>query len=272
MMGSSAPSGYFDDRSMIRRVHREPIVALSGPRALLMQAAHPVAFAGFFQSTGALDDPHARLRRTANVLRLITYGSGQAADLATARVRAVHRRVRGRLSEPSGRFPAGTQWAADDPDLLLWIIATLVDSALLVHDRYVGGLARAERQAYWEDYRVVGALFGLRPSDMPPSIEGLETYIEDMLDGDTLQVSPAARELAIEIVLQPPVPLRVRPLLELANFVTIGLLPGTIRRQYGFGWDPVRGLMLRVGAEYSKRLLMPMLPQRVRYATARGAG
>lgn len=270
MKGSSAASGYFDDRSMIRRVHREPIVALSGPRALLMQAAHPVAFAGFFQSTGDLDDPHARLRRTAKVLRLITYGSAQAADVATARVRAVHGRVRGRLSEPTGRFPAGTPWAANDPDLLLWIIATLVESALVVHDRYVGGLARAERQAYWEDYRVVGALFGLRPTDMPPSIEELEAYLGDMLCGDTLCVSPAARELAIEIVLRPPVPLRVRPLLELANFITIGLLPGTIRRQYGFGWDPVRGLMLRAGAEYSKRVLMPMLPRRARYASVGG--
>ena len=44
-------SGYFTDESMIRRVHREHVVALSGARALLMQAAHPVAFAGFFMST-----------------------------------------------------------------------------------------------------------------------------------------------------------------------------------------------------------------------------
>src|SRR5436305_1639690 len=159
---------------MIRRVHREQIIALSGPRALLMQAAHPVAFAGFFMSTGALEDPYARLRRTANVLHLITYGKRAAADRATARVRAVHRRVQGNLAEPAGRFPAGTPWAADDPDLLLWIIATLVDSALLVHDRYVGRLSPDERQAYWDDYRVVGSLFGLRDRDMPATIDDFE--------------------------------------------------------------------------------------------------
>ena len=60
-----------------------------------MQAAHPVAFAGFFMSTGALDEPYERLRRTANVLHLVTYGSRAAADQATARVRTVRRRVRG---------------------------------------------------------------------------------------------------------------------------------------------------------------------------------
>jgi uncharacterized protein (DUF2236 family) len=256
---------------MIRRVHREQIVALSGPRALLMQAAHPVAFAGFFMSTGALDDPYARLRRTANVLHLITYGERAAADRATARVRAVHRRVRGRLTEPAGRFPAGTPWAADDPELLLWIIATLVDSALLVHDRYVGPLTRDERQAYWDDYRVVGGLFGLAERDMPRTIDDFEAYMYDTLCGGDLHVSPEARRLAIEIVLKPPVPLQARPLLELANFITVGLLPADIRRQYGLNWDPVRGLMLRFGAEYTRRVLVPVLPRRVRYATARAA-
>jgi uncharacterized protein (DUF2236 family) len=265
------PPCYFDDHSMIRRVHRQRIIALSGPRALLLQAAHPVAFAGFFMSTGDLGDPYARLRRTANVLHLITYGDRAAADRATARVRAVHSRVRGELAEPAGRFPAGTPWAADDPELLLWIIATLVDSALLVHQRYVGAFSRRERQDYWDDYRLVGGLFGLGHSDMPASIEDFEAYMHDMLEGDTLHVSEAARELAIEIVLRPPVPRQVRPLLELANFITVGLLPGRIRRQYDLGWDPVRGLMLRVGAEYTKRVLVPVLPRRVRYATARRA-
>ncbi|MGA2928789.1 MAG: oxygenase MpaB family protein [Solirubrobacteraceae bacterium] len=262
-------TGYFTDESIIRRVHREHTLALSGPRALLMQAAHPVAFAGFFMSTGALDDPYARLRRTATVLNTIAFGERSRADEATARVRAVHGRVRGRLPEPVGRFPAGTPWAADDPELLLWILATLADSGLLVYERYVGGLRRQEREAYWSDYRLVGSLFGLREPDMPPTIGRLRSYMREMLSGDMLHVSPQARELAIEIVLRPPVPLRARPLLELANFVTIGLLPAPLRRQYGLGWDPIRGLALRVGAEYTKRVLVPVLPRRVRYSRAR---
>src|SRR6478609_5393361 len=119
--------GYFEDHSLIRRVQREHVSELAGPRALLMQAAHPVAFAGFFASTGALADPYARLRRTADVIDAVVFGEREAADAATARVRRVHGRFRGRLAEPAGPFPAGTPWAADDPDLLLWIIATLAD-------------------------------------------------------------------------------------------------------------------------------------------------
>ena len=56
---------YFDDSSLLRQVVSHRLTALSGPRALLVMAAHPVAFAGFFAHTGALDDPYARLQRTA---------------------------------------------------------------------------------------------------------------------------------------------------------------------------------------------------------------
>ena len=155
---------YFDDTSMLRRVHREFAVALSGPRALLMQAAHPVAFEGFFAHSGALDEPYERLRRTAEVMNTIGFGSRADADRATRRVRAMHSKIRGELERPAGRFPAGTPFAADDPELLLWVLATLVDSALVFYDRYVASLSHAERDAYWQDYRVVGGLFGLRGS------------------------------------------------------------------------------------------------------------
>jgi uncharacterized protein (DUF2236 family) len=236
-----------------------------------MQAAHPVAFAGFFMSTGALEDPYPRLRRTAAVLHTITFGERVDADHATARVREVHRRVRGRLADSVGHFPAGTPWAADDPALLLWIIATLADSGLLVYQRYVRALTREERQSYWSDYRVMGRLFGLAGQDMPESIEEFESYMRGMLGGDLLHVSPAARELGIGIVMHPPVPLKARPLLELANFITVGLLPAKLRAEYGLRWDPVRGLVLRAGAEYTKRLLVPALPARVRYGSAQAA-
>jgi uncharacterized protein (DUF2236 family) len=258
-------SGYFNDDSMIRRVHREHVVGLGGARALLMQAAHPVAFTGFFMSTGALDEPYARLQRTARTLDTIMFGEREAADRVTSAVRRMHGRARGTLPETVGRFPAGTAWAADDPALLLWIIATLADSGALVYGRYVRPLSRRELDAYWNDWRVVGGLFGLAREEMPIDWAGLRAYVRAMLHGDVLHVSPQARELGVEIVLHPPVPLGARPALELANFVIIGLLPGKLRRQYGLGWDPVRAMLLRAGAESTRRLLIPVLPGRLRF-------
>jgi uncharacterized protein (DUF2236 family) len=261
---------YFTDDSLLRRVHREKAVALSGPRALLMMAAHPVAFEGFFMATGSLGDPYERLRRTAGVMDAIAWGAKADADRMTRRVRAMHARARGTLPRAAGRFPAGTPWAADDPALLLWIVACLVDSAVLVHERYVERLTPAERDAYWADYRLVGRLFGLADEDMPATWADFQAYMAGMLGSGDLVVTPTAREVGIEVVLRPPVPLKVRPLVELTNVITVGLLPGDIRRGYGFSWDPARALAVRGGAEYVRRVLVPLLPGRLRYVPSAG--
>jgi uncharacterized protein (DUF2236 family) len=256
--------GYFDDTSMLRRVHREWVVALSGPRALLIMATHPVAFAGFFAHTGSLDDPYERLRRTAQVMDAIAWGPRDEADRLSARVRQMHARVEGELRTASGRFPKGTPYRADDPALLLWIIAALVDSALTVYQQYVTTLTDAERDVYWQDYKVVGRHFGLTDADLPASIEDFDAYVDAMLGSGDLHVDEQARQLAIEIVLKPPVPLLARPLVELVNQITVGLLPDEVRRLYRFRWDPVRGLARAVGAEYTKRILLPLVPRRAR--------
>src|SRR3954469_25181727 len=200
-----ARHGYFTDDSMIRRIDRERAVALSGPRALLMQAAHPLAVTGLLAHSSALDDPYERLARTAQVMRTIGFGSRADADRVTRHVRAMHRRVRGRLPSAVGRYPAGTPYRADDPELLLWVLFTLVDSALVVYRKYVRSLSRAQEAAYWEDYKVVGRLFGLREGDMPATLDDLDAYRREMLEGERLFVTDWARRRAREIVLEPPV-------------------------------------------------------------------
>jgi uncharacterized protein (DUF2236 family) len=260
-------SGYFGDDSVLRRVHRERALALSGPRALLMQAAHPLAVTGLLAHSSALEEPYDRLARTARTLNVIGFGSRAEADEVTRRVRAMHRRVSGTLPKRVGRYPAGTPYRADDPELLLWILFTLVDSGIVVFRRYVGGLSREDEAAYWEDYKVVGRLFGLRKRDMPATLDDLDAYRRRMLEGDELHVTPWARQRAREIVLEPPVPRVARPLVEAVNFTTIALLPDRVRREYGFAALPptfVRKVVVRGASEYTKRLVLPLLPARIR--------
>jgi uncharacterized protein (DUF2236 family) len=260
-------ASYFNDQSMLRRLNRERVMALSGPRALLMQAAHPLAVTGLLAHSSALDEPYERLARTAEVMNTIAFGSRADADRVTRHVRAMHRRVRGRIREPVGRFAAGTAYRADDPELLLWVLFTLVDSSLVVYRAYIGTLSREDEAALWKDYRVVGRLFGLKASDMPRTLADLDDYRRSMFEGDTLYVTDWARERARAIVMDPPVPVAARPLLETANFVTIALLPDRIREMYGFSALPpvfVRKALVRAGAEYVKRGVLPLLPGRVR--------
>jgi uncharacterized protein (DUF2236 family) len=100
---------------------------------------------------------------------------------------------------------------------------------------------------------------------MPETIEDFDAYMAEMLASDVLHVGDEARELAIQIVMNPPVPKPAVPLLKGANFATVGLLPERLRRAYGFSWDPVRGLAVRAGAEYTRRVLVPLLPSFIRH-------
>jgi uncharacterized protein (DUF2236 family) len=262
-----ADDSYFDDDSMLRRVQGERMLMISGPRALLMQAAHPLAVEGLLAHTAGLDDPYERLERTAEVMTTIGFGSRKDADRVTKRVRAMHRRVRGKIDRDVGIFPAGTPYAADDPELLMWVLFSLVDSGIVVYERFVGAMRVDEKERYWADFRIVGGLFGLEPTEMPADLDELTRYRELMYASGRLHVSDWARTKAREIVFQPPVPIALRPLVEAVNYATIALLPEPIRSQYGFAPIPpalVRGLTVRAAAEYTKRIVLPLLPAGVR--------
>ena len=148
---------------------------------------------------------------------------------------------------------------------------TLVDSSIVVYRAYVGSLSREEESALWNDYKVIGRLFGLRVRDLPRTLADLDDYRRSMLEGDVLHVTDWARERARAIVLDPPVPWIAQPLLETANFITIALLPDRIRDQYGFAPVPpalVRKALVKAGAIYVKRGVVPFLPDRLRLVPA----
>jgi uncharacterized protein (DUF2236 family) len=250
----------FPADAVLRRVVSETLVGLSAPRVLLMQAAHPVAFAGFFAHTGALDEPYERLNRTTLIMNTVAFGTAEHAARATARVRAMHTRVSGTLSEPAGPWPAGTPYSAEDPELLLWILATLADGGATTYRQWVGPLSHRDLDRLWQDYLVVGEHFGLPRSAAPASWTEFRDYWHGMLDGGRLFVTPQARELAIRIVLHPPLPVVARPLVEVVNQITIGSLPEQVRRLYGWSWDPLRGLALSASREAVRRLVRPLLP------------
>src|SRR4051794_29161608 len=161
-------TGYFPaGESVLRRVHGERAVGLLyGQRALLLQATHPVAFTGLVGSTSGLHAPFERLVRTAKIMESVYFGDRAEAHRVTRRVRAMHARVNGTISHDAGPHPAGSPYAADRPDMLLWILACLADSALVIYRAFVGPLDdEDQRERFWGDYLLLGELFGLPRSE-----------------------------------------------------------------------------------------------------------
>ena len=241
--------GWFGADSMIRRLHRERVVGFSGARALLMQACDPLAVVGFRRHSVVFDDPRTRLLRTDECMSRIYFGTTEEAERTGAAIRAMHSRVRGLTAEDYGPIPKGTRYDASDPELALWVLASLADSALVYFERAFGGLSRRERDSYWSDYRRVGELLGL-PRDSMPATEGeLREYVSGRLRDGSLWISDEQRDLSVAIVLEPPftgwMRAAVTPVIETVKLITIGLLPAEIRSLFEFRWDPAREALLQ---------------------------
>lgn len=215
----------FPDDAVIRRVDGERVLLLGGPRALLMQLAHPMVAKGVAEHSGFRADPFARLRRTLDASYRIVFGSADQARRTAKAVRAVHDRVKGEGYE------------ANDPALLLWVHSTLVDTAMRIHARFLRPLAPDEAEAYYQQSMVVAELLGVPFEAQPPDLASFRAYVRAQVG--SLVVGDDARRLA-KAVLRPRVPVPAEPAVILVRNLTAGLLPPPLRAGYGLAWDPAR--------------------------------
>ena len=270
---------YGDDASLDRplgdpdgvawRVNREAVTMLGGGRALLMQVAHPLIAAGVAGHSRFREAPLTRLARTLELMLTIAFGDGRTALAAVQAIERVHGRVRGRLAADVGPFRRGTRYDAADPALLLWVHATLVDSALVAYETFVGRLSPPARAAYYRESIRTARLFGIPDAVVPPTLGDFRRYVRRTIASDLLTIGADGRAVAAAI-LRPPLPLGVQHAFRAGNLVTIGLLPPTLRRRYGLGWNAVQQIALAAFAA-GVRATLPLLPGIVRWVPqARG--
>jgi uncharacterized protein (DUF2236 family) len=207
--------------------------------------------------------PLHRLYRTLDLMLTIVFADAGSALRAVHEIERVHARVRGTLDAGVGPFPRGTPYTANDPALLFWVWATLVDTALLVYDRFVASLTPSERATFYEESKVGARLLAVPDAVIPPTIGAFDEYVGAMVAGETLAVGPASREIAASI-LRPPLPIGVRQVVGMNALFTVGLLPASLRERYGLGWDGFRETAVGAIAT-GVRFTLPVLPGLLRF-------
>ena len=214
--------GLFGPHSILWRVNRESAVALAGTCAILMQFAHPKVAAGVRDHSRYQVDAAGRLRRTLDLTLAIVFGPRPEAMQAVRAINARHHSVR------------GPGYSATDPELLLWVHATLVYSAIRGYRALVGPLTDGEADQYYQDTKAIGVLLGIPRASYPEGVEDFEAYLQEMIDSRQVAVGADAREMA-NLVLRPS--FRGVPRLAFAPLtVTTGLLPPRLRDGYGLKW------------------------------------
>ena len=252
--------GYFGPHSVTWRVHADPMQWVGGVRALFLLALHPLVMAGVDQHSTYRQDPIGRLQRTGDYLGAVTFGTREQADRAAARVRGVHRRVRG--VEPE----SGTPYWAPDPELMLWVHCGEIDSFLTIGRRAGVPVSAADADRYVAEQVTAAELVGIPRELAPSSVAELDDYF--VRTRPALRVTAAARETA-RFLFVPPMPALVqvatpaRAVWASAAGLAFASLPRWARRLYGLPGLPTTDLGTSVTLRWL-RLASSVLPATIR--------
>jgi uncharacterized protein (DUF2236 family) len=237
--------GFYGPDSMMWRINREAVLLGAGPTALLLQIAHPMVAEGVAHHSTFETDPFKRLHGTIVTTMDLVFGDGAAAERAVRKLNGVHAAIRGPVEDDQARRLAES-YRALDPELLLWVQATLIVTSVRAYRRWVAPLSRTELELFWREARSVGVRLGIPLSLSPADWPALTAYWRRMLaPHGPIHVTATARRLA-PMILRPPLPLVPGFGIDLLALPGLALLPKRLRQEFGIRWDSGRELLALV--------------------------
>jgi uncharacterized protein (DUF2236 family) len=244
-------AGLFDDDAPIRRVVREGVLLVGGGAATILQVAHPGVGQGVADHSDFAHRPLDRLEKTLQYVYGVVFGTAEEARKISRAVQAMHRKV------------TGPGYYANDPDLQVWVNATLYHTAMRLYGDVFGPLTGRDADECYAQYAVLATSIGCPAEAWPVDRDAFAAYWDHMVA--TIEVNDAGRQITQELLYPTHPPALLKPLGPVNRFVTVGLLPERIRGQLGLSWSPGRDLALRTALR-STRLVYPGLPVAVRQA------
>lgn len=232
--------GYFPrGSSMLRTVHEEKVVGLMyGQRALCVGAVKPLNYVGTSEHTRNKRTPFKRITHTGGMFEAVFFGSREQADRVLEIVDGMHERVIGELPQDAGpHYPAGTTYSAFDPELMLWTVAVIADSAEWFYDRLVRPLTDEQREALWQDYLRFAELFEMPCHSAPSTHREFREWFERQLAGSDLHLTEEARYMGYASAFEIPMPSSRQLAKRMHDLVMLGSLPPRVRELYGLRYS-----------------------------------
>ena len=187
--------GFFGPDSLSWTINEEALLLLGGMRTLLMQIAHPKVAQAVADHSRFREEPFQRLIRTFKAVHAIVFGTRDEAIAAALKVYTVHERVRGMVNDPA---PAQTdsEYYANDPELLVWVFATLMESAVVTYELFFAALTQSQKEQAYDEGKQFAQLFGITTSQLPPTWVHFEEWCQGIVRSNVLNVTPTAHEIA----------------------------------------------------------------------------
>ena len=258
-------AGIYGPESQAWTISKEAVLFLGGGKAALMQLAHPAVAHAVDQHSKTRSDPLGRFQRTFDNVFAMVFGDLDAAVRSARRVHNIHSRITGSINEHVGAFVKGSHYEANDEDALMWVHATLIETAVQVYELVVRPLSYQEKDRYYRETRRFALLFGIPDRVLPRSWGDFADYYQRRVDSDVIKVGGPGLELA-GFLFSAPRP-ALAPLFRWLETMTAGLLPPRLQREFGLRYGLPERALFRASLELLHPVY-PLLPPRLRYIPA----
>lgn len=247
---SAREDGLFQDGDLIRTIGREGILIAAGGVASILQTSHPSVGQGVHDHSYTFNDPLKRLRNTMGWVYTVQFGTPEEARRLSALVRSMHDNV------------TGPGYYANDPELQIWVAATLFSVAVQVYEYiFRRRFTPAELEEFYGQSTMYATILGCPEDAMPATYPEFREYYARMVN--TLQINDASREIARGVLYPTKLPFVFKPGLAVIRLITTGFMPAPLREQYGWKWTPGRELRFHLLMN-TLALVYPRLPLRMR--------
>ncbi|CEJ61949.1 hypothetical protein PMG11_10465 [Penicillium brasilianum] len=233
----------------IQKVVQEAILLAGGAAAILLQVAEPGVGKGVDEHSNFAYRPMDRLRTTMTYVYCMAFGSRSEKEAVIAMVHRAHAVVK------------GPDYSADDPNLQLWVAATLYAVGIELYQQMFGRMTEEDADSIYREYSILAVSLRVRPGMWPVSRRAFWEYWDQQIE--TMHITENAQRVAKDLLWNKELPLHVRFLLPLVRLTTAEMLPKRIREAYGLKSTKIRRGLYRVGLGFTKATY-PCLPKTIR--------
>ncbi len=202
----------------------EAMFMLGAGSTVMYQLAMKGVGLGVVEHSTTLSRPVDRLRTTLTYVYVMVLGTDEEKDEFAGLVNRMHAPVRS-----PGRY------SAFDPELQLWVAATLARNSDTLYERVFGTLSEAARERLYRDSWILGTALQVRTEAWPQTRREFERYWEESLG--RLESDPHVQVYAARLVSMDGAPWYLRPARPLQSLMTRGNLDPHTRAILALPWS-----------------------------------
>lgn len=236
----------------------EAFLFLGAGATVLMQMAEPGVGHGVSDHSSVLSRPMDRLRTTMTYVYAVTLGSDEERRALVRMTNRAHVPIR---SKPGAKVP----YNGFDPDLQLWVAATLYKNGQDLYERFLGPMDEQTADRIYRQSAIYGTALQVKPESWPATRAAFDEYWAGKLDD--LEIDGQVRTFIHKLMSGGDSPWFIRLGMPLNRWMTRGLLPADIREQLHWTWSTTDQRLFDLFFTVVPPVYR-MIPKRLRWAPA----